>query len=75
MHQYKNIAGPTAVGSLEAVIRHYIKTTEERVESARGELEKVVLDFEDLEASETPEGYFGFVMVAHVQQSFAHDGE
>jgi hypothetical protein len=45
------------VSSLEVVIRHYLKKSEERVESARGELEKVDLDFDDLEASETPERY------------------
>jgi translation initiation factor 3 subunit A len=55
LHQYKNITGSTSLNSLEIVVNHYLKSAEDRVASARSELDKVVLDFDDLEASETPE--------------------
>lgn len=40
---------------LNILFRFYIKVSEERVESAKGEVEDCVIDVEDLEASETPE--------------------
>ena len=41
--------------SLEKVIRYYLRSSEEKVKSAKGQLEKIILDIEDLEAVETPE--------------------
>ena len=57
LHQYKNICGANAIGSLETVIKYYIKTTEDRVEKIRSKLDANLVLAEDLEASETPEGY------------------
>jgi translation initiation factor 3 subunit A len=38
LHQYKNIAGTTAVASLETVIRFYISSTQERVNQAKAQV-------------------------------------
>eukprot|EP01135_Chromosphaera_perkinsii_P012199 Nk52_evm18s2612 gene=Nk52_evmTU18s2612 len=55
LHQYKNICQQISVGSLETVIRHFVKLSEDRAEKARSQASAVVLDVDDLEYSETPE--------------------
>jgi len=65
LHQYKTIAGQTAISSLETVIRHYLQASEARVaeawEASRGSTstgvtaEAAGVDVEDLEETETPE--------------------
>lgn len=65
LHQYKTIAGQTAISSLETVIRHYLQASEARVakawEASRGQGNTAVgkgvegVDVEDLEETETPE--------------------
>ena len=57
LHQYKNITAQTAVGSLETVIRHYLRSALARVAEAQATLKDVNLGdvVEDLEATETPE--------------------
>ena len=55
LHQYKNICQQTAIGSLEKIIKYYIRSSEERVKSAKGQLDKIILDVDDLENIETPE--------------------
>jgi translation initiation factor 3 subunit A len=69
LHQYKNICQQSFVFSLEKVVRHYIRTAEERVKLARSQhMEgKVILDVEDLEEVETPES----VLLAAVQDASA----
>ena len=43
------------VGSLENVIRGYLRTAEERTEAAREQSQQAVIDVEDLEMIATPE--------------------
>ncbi len=63
LHQYKNITNQTSISSLEIVIRHFLRSSESRVENAlkeaRGD-DNAVLDVEDLEEAETPETYVIF---------------
>ncbi len=55
MHNYKNICQQTAVSSLEKIIKFYVKSAEDEVKNIKGELDKVILDMDDLEGAETPE--------------------
>ncbi|RUS28724.1 hypothetical protein BC938DRAFT_481529 [Jimgerdemannia flammicorona] len=56
LHQYKNIAQNTSVGTIELVIRKFIELAEEKVTEAQAKADKITLDaIDDLEASETPE--------------------
>lgn len=43
------------VGSLENVIRGYLKTAEDRTESAREQSQQAVIDIDDLDNLATPE--------------------
>jgi translation initiation factor 3 subunit A len=56
LHQYKNMQQNTNVPTIEAVIKHFIFLSEEKVAHAQANAEKIALDaIEDLEATETPE--------------------
>lgn len=43
------------VGSLENVIRGYLRTAEERTEAAREQSQQAVIDIDDLDNLATPE--------------------
>jgi hypothetical protein len=56
--QYKNISQNTSVGSIEVVIKRFLQLADAKVQEAQEKADKVValIDVDDLEASETPEG-------------------
>lgn len=56
--QYKNIAQNTSVASIEIVIKRFVQLADAKVQEAQEKADKVValVDVDDLEASETPEG-------------------
>ncbi|XP_075226906.1 eukaryotic translation initiation factor 3 subunit a [Lycorma delicatula] len=55
LFQYRNMFQSVNVGSLENVIRGYLKTAEERTESAREQSQQAVVDIDDLDNLATPE--------------------
>ncbi|KAI7897408.1 uncharacterized protein EV154DRAFT_597758 [Mucor mucedo] len=55
LHQYRNIAQNTSVNSIETIINKMLSLAEEKVAEARAKADKIAVDVEDLEASETPE--------------------
>eukprot|EP00729_Bicosta_minor_P004610 gene4610-7239_t len=58
LHQFKNIAGTTAVSSMENVIRYYLDSAAKRVAEAQAHLDGAMTqldEIEDLDAAETPE--------------------
>jgi translation initiation factor 3 subunit A len=65
-YQYKNIAGPTAIQSFDAIINYYLELSEakaaEAAEATRGKEGGDTTEVEDLEESATPES----VMLASV---------
>lgn len=56
--QYKNIAQNTSVASIEVVIKRFVQLADAKVQEAQEKADKAValVDVDDLEASETPEG-------------------
>ncbi|KAF8587340.1 hypothetical protein K439DRAFT_1407722 [Ramaria rubella] len=56
--QYKNIAQNTSVASIEVVIKRFVQLADAKVQEAQEKANKAValVDVDDLEASETPEG-------------------
>lgn len=55
LYQFKNVSQNTNPQSLEKVVQHFLALAEARVGSAQEAADKVVVDVEDLEESETPE--------------------
>merc|ERR1719272_59039 len=58
LHQFKHIAGTTAVSSMKNVIRYYLDSAAKRVEEAQAHLDGAMTqldEIEDLDAAETPE--------------------
>ncbi|KAI8364992.1 hypothetical protein EDC96DRAFT_481685 [Choanephora cucurbitarum] len=55
LHQYRNIAQNTSVNSIETIINKMLSLAEEKVAEARAKADKIAVDVDDLEASETPE--------------------
>ncbi|KAI8973832.1 hypothetical protein BDF20DRAFT_978420 [Mycotypha africana] len=55
LHQYRNIAQNTSVNSIEIIINKMLTLAEEKVAEAREKADKIAVDVDDLEASETPE--------------------
>ncbi|XP_059468760.1 eukaryotic translation initiation factor 3 subunit A isoform X2 [Neocloeon triangulifer] len=55
LFQYRNLFQSVNVGSLENVIRYYLRTAEERTEAAREQSQQAVVDIDDLDNLETPE--------------------
>eukprot|EP01134_Creolimax_fragrantissima_P001827 CFRG1827T1 len=55
LHQYKNMCQHVSIGSLESVIRLFIRLSEQRAEDARSKASESIVDVEDLEADQTPE--------------------
>ncbi|KAI7897521.1 uncharacterized protein BX663DRAFT_527947 [Cokeromyces recurvatus] len=55
LHQYRNIAQNTSVNSIETIINKMLLLAEEKVAEARAKADKIAVDVDDLEASETPE--------------------
>lgn len=55
LFQYRNMFQLVNVGSLENVIRGYLKMAEERTEAAQQQSSQAVLDIDDLENIATPE--------------------
>ncbi|CAB3382914.1 Hypothetical predicted protein [Cloeon dipterum] len=55
LFQYRNLFQSVNVGSLENVIRFYLRTAEERTEQAREQSQQAVVDIDDLDNLETPE--------------------
>jgi translation initiation factor 3 subunit A len=53
--QYRMICQQTNVGSLETVIKHFLRLAEERAKEAQEAADKITLDIDDLEAEESPE--------------------
>ncbi|CAG8603751.1 7774_t:CDS:2 [Paraglomus occultum] len=53
--QYKNISQNSNVPTIELVIKKFIELSEEKVTAAQAKADKIALDVDDLEASETPE--------------------
>lgn len=62
------------VGSLENVIRGYLKSAEERTEAAREQSQQAVIDIDDLDNLTTPESillrYVQFVIFTTNQQVY-----
>uniref|UniRef100_A0A8D9BB26 Eukaryotic translation initiation factor 3 subunit A n=1 Tax=Cacopsylla melanoneura TaxID=428564 RepID=A0A8D9BB26_9HEMI len=55
LFQYRNMFQSVNVGSLENVIRGYLRSAEERTESAREQSQQAVIDIDDLDMLTTPE--------------------
>uniref|UniRef100_A0A1B6EIE9 Eukaryotic translation initiation factor 3 subunit A n=1 Tax=Cuerna arida TaxID=1464854 RepID=A0A1B6EIE9_9HEMI len=55
LFQYRNMFQSVNVGSLENVIRGYLKTAEDRTEAAREQSQQAVVDIDDLDNLATPE--------------------
>ncbi|PSN55197.1 Eukaryotic translation initiation factor 3 subunit A [Blattella germanica] len=55
LFQYRNMFQSVNVSSLENVIRGYLRTAEERTESAREQSQQAVIDIDDLDMLATPE--------------------
>ncbi|KAI5714598.1 hypothetical protein M8J77_002411 [Diaphorina citri] len=55
LFQYRNMFQSVNVGSLENVIRGYLRSAEERTESAREQSQQAVIDIDDLDNLTTPE--------------------
>jgi translation initiation factor 3 subunit A len=55
LFQYRNLFQSVNVGSLENVIRFYLRTAEERTEAAREQSQQAVIDIDDLDNLITPE--------------------
>ncbi|XP_049807625.1 eukaryotic translation initiation factor 3 subunit A [Schistocerca nitens] len=55
LFQYRNMFQSVNVSSLENVIRGYLRTAEERTESAREQSQQAVVDIDDLDMLATPE--------------------
>ncbi|KAG8222581.1 hypothetical protein J437_LFUL010424 [Ladona fulva] len=55
LFQYRNMFQSVNVGSLENVIRFYLRTAEERTEAAREQSQQAVVDIDDLDNLATPE--------------------
>uniref|UniRef100_A0A1B6CP13 Eukaryotic translation initiation factor 3 subunit A n=1 Tax=Clastoptera arizonana TaxID=38151 RepID=A0A1B6CP13_9HEMI len=55
LFQYRNMFQSVNVGSLENVIRFYLRTAEERTEAAREQSQQAVIDIDDLDNLATPE--------------------
>lgn len=55
LFQYRNMFQSVNVGSLENVIRGYLKSAEERTEAAREQSQQAVVDIDDLDNLATPE--------------------
>lgn len=55
LFQYRNMFQSVNVGSLENVIRGYLRSAEERTESAREQSQQAVIDIDDLDNLATPE--------------------
>jgi translation initiation factor 3 subunit A len=55
LFQYRNLFQSVNVGSLENVIRFYLRTAEERTEAAREQSQQAVIDIDDLDNIQTPE--------------------
>lgn len=55
LFQYRNMFQLVNVGSLENVIRGYLKMAEERTEAAQQQSSQAVIDIDDLDNSTTPE--------------------
>ncbi|CAH0394207.1 unnamed protein product [Bemisia tabaci] len=55
LFQYRNVFQTVNVGSLENVIRGYLKSAEERTEAARELSQQAVVDIDDLDNITTPE--------------------
>ncbi|CAO3670831.1 unnamed protein product [Rhizopus stolonifer] len=55
LHQYRNIAQNTSVNSIETIINKMLELAESKVAEARAQADKIAVDVDDLEASETPE--------------------
>ncbi|CAO3700418.1 unnamed protein product [Rhizopus microsporus] len=55
LHQYRNIAQNTSVNSIETIINRMLELAEAKVAEARAKADKIAVDVDDLEASETPE--------------------
>ena len=60
--QYRQVCQQVNVGSMEVVLRHYMDLADAAAEKAFAEAEKItgqnmenLLDFDDLEAEETPD--------------------
>ncbi|XP_025209044.1 eukaryotic translation initiation factor 3 subunit A [Melanaphis sacchari] len=55
LFQYRNMFQSVNVGSLENVIRGYLRSAEERTEAAREQSQQAVVDIDDLDNLATPE--------------------
>ncbi|KAK7792189.1 hypothetical protein R5R35_005144 [Gryllus longicercus] len=55
LFQYRNMFQSVNVGSLEKVIRFYLKMAEDRTEAAREQSQQAVVDIDDLDMLQTPE--------------------
>ncbi|XP_073969168.1 eukaryotic translation initiation factor 3 subunit a isoform X2 [Rhodnius prolixus] len=55
LFQYRNMFQSVNVGSLENVIRGYLRMAEEKTESAREQSQQAVIDIDDLDNLATPE--------------------
>ncbi|KOB70284.1 Eukaryotic translation initiation factor 3 subunit A, partial [Operophtera brumata] len=55
LFQYRNMFQSVNVGSLEQVIRGYLRMAEERTEAARAQSTQAVIDTDDLDNLATPE--------------------
>ncbi|XP_014252767.1 eukaryotic translation initiation factor 3 subunit A [Cimex lectularius] len=69
LFQYRNMFQSVNVGSLENVIRGYLRMAEEKTESAREQSHQAVIDIDDLDNVATPES----LLLRAVSGEDAHD--
>lgn len=55
LHQYKKLIQATEAGNMGPVVERFLQLSEEKVTSAQAQADKLTLDVEDLEASDSPE--------------------